>query len=112
VKPLEYSDPVNLKIILKKLDEKDIDILATIEALGVIPKVTSRRAINPEDVEGKLKISHKDYTDRLVALKKLGLLNVFTEWVAAITPNGLDLLEENRKSRRPDDNEKQAASDN
>jgi hypothetical protein len=104
-------DPVNLKIILKKLDQVDLNILAAIEELGVIKTVTARRGIKSEEVVEKLKLIHKNYTNRLVFLKEMGLLDVATEWVATITSKGLNLLEEHRKSSRPDDSEKQAASD-
>jgi RIO-like serine/threonine protein kinase len=112
VNSLKDLGPLNLKNILKKLDQVDLDILATIETLGVIPTVTSRRGVNPEEVKEKLKLDDKNCTDRLSALKKMGLLDISTGWFATITSNGLNLLEVARKSNMPDDNEKQAASNN
>lgn len=81
------------------MGDVNLEILATLEELGVVPGVSGRRGIKPEVVEEKLKLSDKDYTDRLLALKKKGFVNVATGWVASITPKGQDELSNLRSQK-------------
>lgn len=84
---------------MEDLETIDQEILETIEALSVIPGVSSHRGVHPEEVREKLELSDRDYVARVDHLKRRGLLEVSTGWVAVLSQNGRRVLQDNGKSQ-------------
>ena len=84
---------------LKDLDPVSRKILETIKELSIIPGISSPRGVPLKEVTEKLRLSERDYMDRLEDLNERGFLRVSsTGWVATLTSKGRRVLQERSES--------------